>query len=121
MSLTDHELQRLRDAHSEILTGSCSIWRKSKSTNAAGGADDTWQEHLSDVACLLMPERSRRMIEVQAEREIMTVYYRLTVPYDTDIQSDDRVDYEGDTYEIVALWDDHTLRTARRAIMAKVL
>jgi len=41
--------------------------------------------------------------------------------YDTDLQAEDCVVYDGDNYRVVTLWDDHDLRTARRAIIAKVM
>jgi SPP1 family predicted phage head-tail adaptor len=121
MGLSDVELSRLRDAHAATLTATCAIWRKVKSTNAAGGPDDTWAEQIASVPCRVMPAPLQRVLDTSAGRETMTPYFRLTVPYDTDIQAEDRVVFDGDNYQVVALWDDHDLRTARRAIIAKVL
>ena len=121
MGLSDAELTRLRDAHSATLTATCSIWRKVKSTNAAGGPDDTWAQQSANVPCRVMPVQLQRVLETDAGRETMTLYFRLTVAYDTDIQAEDRVIFDGDAYRVVALWDDHDLRTARRAIIAKVV
>jgi hypothetical protein len=67
-----------------------------------------------------MPEQSRRVIETLAEREAMLVYYRLTVPFDADLRADDKVILAGVSYQVVALWDQHTLRTARQAIVVQV-
>jgi SPP1 family predicted phage head-tail adaptor len=103
-----------------MLTATCAIWRKVKATTNAGGADDTWVLQYANVPCRLMPELSRRVVEELAGREAMLTTYRLTVPYDTDLRADDRVVFDGDTYEVLALWDDHDLRTARRAWVGKV-
>jgi len=114
------QLARLRAAHSAVLVESCTIWRKVKATNAAGGAADSW-EMVGQVACRLMPESNlRRTQALAAERETLISYYRLTVPHDADLRPDDRVVYAGNTYEIIALWGDHAQRTARRAVVAKV-
>jgi len=121
MPLSPNELQRMRDAHTATLTSTCSVWRKVQATNSTGGPNDTWQEQIASVPCRLMPEQSRRRLEVAAEREVLVTYFRLTVPYNTDIRADDRVIFGGETYQIAALWDSHDLRTARRAILSKVV
>ena len=118
--LNNTELQRLRDAHTATLNGTCIVRRKIKVTNAAGGAADTW-ETIATYPCRVAPERDRRLSEISAERELMTVYYRLTVPYDADLRADDEVMYDGTTYQVVALWDQHTFRTAKRAVLAKMM
>jgi SPP1 family predicted phage head-tail adaptor len=121
MALSAAELARLRDAHTATLTATCSIWRKVKATNDAGGPDDTWAQQIASVACRVMPSQLQRVLETDAGRETMSAYFRLTVPFDTDIQAEDRIVYDGDSYQVVALWDDHDLRTARRAVIAKVM
>lgn len=118
--LNHTELQRLRAAHTATLTDSCTVRRKVKVTTAFGGAADTWQV-IATYACRVMPERDRRLAEVSAERELMTVYYRLTVPYDADLRADDEILCGGQPYQVVALWDTHTFRTARRAIIARIM
>ena len=119
MPLSPAELARIRAAHTANLTGTCTVRRKIQAINAYGGASDTWQT-VGTFPCRVMPERDRRLSATLAERETMTVYYRLTVQHDADIRPDDEVLYDSVTYEIVALWDDHDLRTARRAVLAKV-
>ena len=121
MTLSDVEVARLRAAHTATLTATCAIWRKVKSTNDAGGPDDTWAEHIAIVACRVMPSQLQRVLETVAGRETMSAYYWLTVPYDTDIQAEDRVIFGGEAYQVVALWADHEPRTARRAVIAKVM
>lgn len=120
MAISEAELNRLRAAHRAMLTGSCTIQHKSKAANSMGGADDTWQSELFTTPCRLMPQQATRQGELVGEREVLTSYYRLTVPYDADLRPDDRVLFDGDTYQVIALWDDHNLRTARRALLAKV-
>lgn len=120
MAISEAELARLRAAHTSMLTASCTIQHKVNTTNSAGGAADTWQADLFPTPCRLMPERTTRQSEQVAQRDALTSYYRLTVAYDTDLRPDDRVEFDGHFYQVVALWDDHNWRTARRALVAKV-
>ncbi|MFP4323988.1 MAG: DUF6093 family protein [Anaerolineales bacterium] len=114
------DLSRLRAAHTASLTARCDIRRKTPATNDAGGPADTWSVVAAEVPCRLMPERSRRVIEAAGGRESGFNYYRLSLPWDADIRPDDEVHIEGRTYQVVSLWDAHTLRTARRAVLADV-
>lgn len=121
MPISAAELARLRAAHTAALRSVCNIRRKTtRSTTNAGGPNETWTTVVSNLPCRLMPENSRRMIEnLVGKRESMTAFYRLTVPFDADLRPDDEVIFGGDTYQVMMLWDDHDLRTARRVMVAK--
>lgn len=115
MPLSAAQLSKMQQAHSATLTGQCDILRRSASITDAGGTQDTWSVVAEDVPCRLMPERDRRLLEIIGAGEASIMYYRLTVPFDTDLRSHDRISYGAKTYRVTAIWGEHSLKTAIRA------
>lgn len=113
--LPDAELARLRRAQVATMHERCSILRRVSNANGLGGTSDTWTPIATDVPCRLAPETNRHQDAIRAERPTVSTTYRLTVPHDTDLQASDQVQLGTMRYQVVALWDDHTQMTAKRA------
>ena len=118
--LTDTELQRLRDDVLAALPDSCTIQRLSVSSDEGGFPTETWADVVT-VACRVDPFANRtRGGGSVAERDAQTDVFRLTLPWDADIQPHDRVVYGGQTFTLAQLHDGHSLSAVRRAIITRV-
>lgn len=119
--LNANELAALRTDILATLPDTCTIQRASITTNSAGHSAQTWAASSSGVACRIDPiPRTQGDNGMVGQQEKQRAWYRLTVPYDTDLQDGDRIIYSSDTYEVLQLHDDHSLRAVRRAVIAKI-
>lgn len=64
---------------------------------------------------------NREMIEINKAlgREAMAVLYRLTVPYDTDLDVNYKVEIADTTYDVLQLEAAHSKRVSVRAIVGE--
>lgn len=118
--LNTNELAALRTDILATLPDTCTIQRASITTNSAGHSAQTWAASSSGVACRIDPYQRQDSTGMVGQQEKQRAWYRLTVPYDTDLQDGDRIIYSSDTYEVIQLHDDHSLRAVRRAVIAKL-
>ncbi|MBZ0309061.1 MAG: head-tail adaptor protein [Anaerolineae bacterium] len=112
-------MNNIRFAQRFLLTGECTVWRNMPTFDAAGGQIDQWNS-VGTYPCRLMPERDRRLQQIIGEKNVLEVYYRLTLPYNADLRAGDRVVCDGQTYEVVALWDSYTFKTALRVVVSQM-
>jgi len=120
MMLPDPQLARLRAWHTSLLTNRCQIDRRNITQNSSGGMVETWQPMALDVPCRLMPERDRRHLETLGDRQTTQTYYRLTLPYDVDLNAYDRVIINSVTYQVISVWAMDARQTALRATVVTV-
>lgn len=128
MSIRDSELAAIRSDLNNLMDQSAVIYRETE-TNV-GGFVETSEAIAGTASCLLAKANRQMMPEnldmgwtnriTGAGREAEMNFYILTVPYDTDLRPDDKVSIGGDSYAVRAMWDDHSLRASRRALVAKV-
>ena len=84
------------------------------------GLPTSGTETIGVIACSLRPDMDTRTIQEYGEAEATLMFYRLRFAFDADIESDDVVTIGGDQYRVVALWDDHSERMTRHAIVGKL-
>lgn len=118
--LTSRELAQARSDALETLTDTCAIERATEVTDNYGHTAKTWATVTNGAACRLDPFQRTDPTGQIAMQEAGRAWYRLTLAWDTDVRDGDRVAYDGDTYEVTQLHDDHSARIVRRAIVAKV-
>lgn len=115
--MTEREQEALRADIEALMPDTVIIQRATRGTNTNGyGGSVTWSA-VGTVAARVdpMPVSARR--EMVGEKEATVIYRQLTLPYDADIASGDRIVYGARTYELRLLDDDHSLRGDRRAEM----
>lgn len=117
--LNNTDLTALRALQNRLLTGTCTLWRNTPTISASGGQTDSWTV-VATLPCRLAPERDRRLQQIIGEKPVLEVYYRLTLPHDADLRAGDRLECAGAWYQVVALWEAHTLKTAIRAVVSRV-
>ena len=74
----------------------------------------------STVSCRLDPYSKQDSKHVVGERDASRNWYRLTLPHDADVQSDDVIAIDGVDYSIVQLHEGHSDNFTVRLIVAKV-
>lgn len=115
--LTDAELAQLRSDVLELLPGSAVIQRESRGTaDAYGYGGSVSYAAVGTVAARVDPLAASARETIGA-RDTDTEFRQLTVPYNADIAAGDRVVFDGRTYEIRTLSDNHSLRAVRRAVL----
>jgi len=116
--LTESELEDLRADMLDLLPSTCTIQRPT-TTNVKGKTTATWTNAATGVACRVDPLRLQTASTV-AEQERGITRWMLTVAYNADVQDGDRIVFDSDTYEILQLHDDHSLRAVRRATLGRI-
>jgi len=120
MGLTDHELAGLRDTADTFLPGTCTIQTRTESVDALGGGSIAWADTYEGVKCRL------GALSVLQDEQVVNYAlqgrsaWMLSVKYNQAITIEDRVIFDGDTYEVQSVMDDHSYRTIRRAIVIRV-
>ena len=112
-------LQARTDTESVMMPESGTLTHKGAASvdaygNTVYGADTT-----ETVNCALARDSGSQM-DAAAGRELEKNWYMLTVPATVAIVPDDTIVIGGDTYSVMRLWDDHSFRVARRAVVVKV-
>lgn len=118
--LTSDELAQLRTDLAALLPDTCIILSSTYTPDGVGGQTQTWGTAAASAACRVDPYQRQDSAGIVAEREAARTWYRLTVEYNAALAYDCRVVFDGDTYEVVQLYDDHSLRAVRRATIAKI-
>lgn len=123
MSLTTSQLTQMRTQLSTRLPDSAIIQAPTYPGDSAGGPGTANYTAVGGgtVACRLDPVDSvAEHIQILSARENLKVVYRLVVPYDAPLAKDCRVLINGDTFEILALADQHSWRVCRRALVGRL-
>lgn len=116
--MTDRDASAWRADVARLLPGTAIVQEKSEVINARGDTIETWSAK-GTVACRIDPvgQASTSRIEYDLARELLIEEYQLTVPWNTDIDREDRVQINSDIFEIVRIEDDHSHRVSRRALL----
>ncbi len=118
--LSDAELTEMREfVEANVLPSTCTIQVPTE-TNTKGSVATTYANTYTSVPCRIMPARNEGREYVTGEKVTRRATYVLTLPFDQAIDATYRVIVDGDTYEVLGVWDDHNFRTARRADVVKV-
>lgn len=109
----------MRQRVERTLTDRCDIRRMSATTNGAGHVAEIPSIIRADVKCRVLPMK-KESGEVTGDMEVGKNYFRLAVPYDTDLRDGDQVEIGGVVYEVIALNDSRTDATDLQATIARI-
>ena len=116
-------LASLRAVQAAAMPDSCEIQRRTiGARNAYGERTETWAT-VETVACRMAVKAAQGAgLESVLPIGVLSAVtrYDLTVPHDTDIRGEDRVLYNGKTYEVAAEVDDVTWQTAKRVTLTRL-
>lgn len=115
LSATD--LTFLRSQQTSALPDTCTISRKTLTSDGAGGYTESWATVGSSVACRLAVERTAEM--VLADRIVHEGGFVITLPYGADVTPKDRIVVGARTFEVTG-YASGSWQTAMRVNCAEV-
>ena len=115
----------LADLRSQILglqPDTAVIQESAYASDGAGGGTITWSAVTDGTVSCRIDSLRQTMVNVltEAQQERFRVVYQATFPYDAPIAADRRVVINDITYEIVVMYDDHSQRLVRRAVLGEL-
>lgn len=118
--LTSSEISLMRDTIEQALPGSAVIQTATRTSDGQGGWIPTYSAS-GTVAARLSPEGNLRGEEPEIAGRIGEVANLiLTIPAETTITANDRVTYDGDTFEVVEIRDRTPWELSRRVRVVQV-
>lgn len=117
--LTSRDLERARADFAEVFPDTAVIKRQGGTTSASGATRSAF-DAIGTVVARIDPENGTGNKQMYAGREGGIALYRLTMPYNTDLNATDKVVINTVTYQVKEVNDAHSDRLTVRAIVAKV-
>ncbi len=105
------------DIESETMPDLCNILTLTQTSDGAGGFTDAWGTLLTNVSCRVDPIRGGEALAAGAVNDYNTM--RLTVPYDTGLTVQHRVEHDGATYNVRSV-SSGSWMVSQRAIVERV-
>lgn len=96
--LTADELEWMRETAGEALPSTCIVMGTAWVSDGMGGGTVTWNA-VGTVACRLEAQSGDE--RVSGDRKTVFARYRLTMPYDTEVTEQDKVQVDGVTYRVL--------------------
>lgn len=117
--LSDWELEGMRDELEAVsLPDTCDILTVSYTSNSRGGMVETLGTSDTGVACRVDPYRQGFEIVMAGAVQPFN-RWTLTVPYDTTLTTANRISYDGNTYNVLAV-DAGSWNLNKRAVLEKI-
>lgn len=113
--LSAAQLTSMRATADLALPDSAVLSRATLTSDGMGGYTESWAT-TATVACRLDPPGNARLDQWQ-EKIMNRAAFILSVPDDTDIQSQDRASVSGSTYEVLGLLDASWEITSRAVVV----
>lgn len=113
-----NDLAKIRAEQVKLMPDNVYIQRLIRTSDGAGGWSEAWQTVATTKG--RMAPSQRKYGEV-VQGGALTAYseYIVTLPYDTELQQDDRLQINGTQYEVKGILD-RSEKTALRVLVSKV-
>lgn len=118
MTLTAAELSAMRDDIETLLPDTCNLLTVTRTVDGKGGWTDAWGTATAGVACRLDATGGREAAAGDALRPYTS--WVLTLPHDTTITAQYRVEHGGNTYSVTAVNDDNSWIASKRVSLERV-
>lgn len=113
--LSASELAALRDDINDLLPDTCDVKRNGTADRYGDMSETTVG---TAVACRFDPV-SRSGDHVEADMEMTSSYYRVTLTYNEDVAPGDVVTYSSDDYDVLEVHQDHSLKASTRCMVVR--
>lgn len=115
--MTSTDLAKIRAEQNKLLPDTVYIQRLARTSDGAGGWTEVWQTVATTKGRIAPSQRGGEAVQGGA----ITAYgeYIVTLPHDTELLQDDRLQISGTQYEVKAILD-RSERTALRILVGKV-
>lgn len=120
MTLSSSDLAFMRDALEELMPDTCNILTATNTPDGQGGYTTTWGTATANVKCRIDPGRKEMYERVTGAKLSPYSWWQLTLPYDTTITAQSRVEVNGDTYNVVNHDDNKSWQATIRVALMKV-
>jgi len=118
--LTDADLAYMRSAVSGLMPDRCNILTPILGSDGQGGQEITWGTVAANVPCRLDPGRQLAGETVQGAAVMPYGYAILTLPYETALVTEQRIEARGMTYNVVSVDTGKSWEVTRRAVVMPV-
>ena len=118
--LTTAELTAIKAVQDQAMPDTCTISRKSLTSDGMGGYTETWSDLATGVSCRLASARYRPEEAAIADKFAGRTLWMLTLPAGTDITNEDRVVISSTTYEVAGMLSAGSWKTALRVLVVEV-
>jgi SPP1 family predicted phage head-tail adaptor len=118
-ALSSEELAYMREViEDELLPDTCDILSVSKSPDGQGGVIETWGTASADVGCRLDMKQGRELVSGGALQPY--TQYVLSLPYNTSVNTANRIKLDGTTYAITSVNTSQSWIAVRRVMLEKL-
>jgi len=113
-----NDLAKIRAEQNKLMPDTVYIQRLTRTSDGAGGWTETWQTVATTKGRIAS---SQRGAGEAVQGGAVTAYgeYIVTLPHDTELQQDDRLQISGTQYEVKAIFE-RSEKTALRVWVSKV-
>jgi hypothetical protein len=123
--LTDNELATCRADILDLMPDTCVITRSTLAAPNSRGFSDPVHVAAGTIVCRVDPfnkQRDANLLgtEFGSYRVANRAWYTLTAPWNADIQDADNVTFNSNNYEILRIFDDHSLRLVKRVLIVEL-
>ena len=116
MAIDTAMLSAMRDAIGELLPDTCNLLTVTRTPDGMGGNTETWGTASSSVSCRVDLESGRTAGRERLTADALRPYtaYILSIPYDTTITTDYRVEHSGATYAVTSVNTEQSWMAVKR-------
>lgn len=118
VSLTSNELTYMREQIEDLLPDTCNLLTVTRTSDSAGGWSDTWGTATASVKCRLDAANGKEQFIADNLKPFHG--FILTLPYNTTITTDYRVEISSTSYNVVAVDSGKSWSACLRAAVEKV-
>lgn len=119
--ISNNELVSMRDAIETLLPDTCNILEATNTADGYGGVTQSWGTTSASVACrldIVNRRSSAQNIQGASLREYQETI--LSLPYDTTISNNNRVEHGGFTYNVTENNTDQSWISVKRVTLERV-
>lgn len=119
--LNNSELSYMREAVEQLMPDTCNLLTATNTADGSGGVTTTWGTASASVAC-----RMDYKTDTQQDEKITAFSVRpysgfmLSIPYNTTINTEYRVEHGGFTYNVQAVNNDQSWIAVKRVVLERV-
>lgn len=110
-------LSAMRSAIAELLPDTCNILTVTRTPDGMGGQSEAWGTASSSVSCRV--DMLTRQTTEMVQGAVLQPYpqYVLSVPYDTTLTVNDRIEHNSVTYSITSVNVSQSWMAVKRAML----
>lgn len=118
VSISTKELARIRDDIGDTLPDTCNILTATYSADSFGGFAQSWGTVYTNIPCRLDVIKPRE--QVIDGRNTHYTQFTVSLPYDTTIAANNRLEISTNTYSVVGISPAKSWNMVKRAVVEAV-